>query len=543
MPFVPAICTQCGASIEVDSAQSAAVCSHCGTPFIVENAITQYNTTVNADTVVVSGLNAEAMLKRGILYMEDGEWSLAEEYYNKALDANPEFAPAYVAKLCLDMEVPYKEDLVKCNRSFKHNSNFDKAVRFADAKLRAELNGYCEAVEERLRLAHEEQERKAKAERERREVEAEAARAKAAARTKKIRKAAPIAAAVVAAVIVVLVALNALVIIPSNYRKAEGLLAEGNAREAYVLFAKKENYKDSRDYMDKCLTPIRETLPHGSIGAGEYHTIARKSDGTVLAVGGREFKEHVATAEAWTDIKAVFAGHYYAAALGTNGKVYAAGYTSNIDKSDYNYKIERWSDIVSIDFGDFHAVGLKADGTVVVEAGRFSSRSKAESWSDIVAAAAGVAHTVGLGSDGTLIIAVENDRIEAKDGERHVSGWRDIVAIAAADGWTVGLQADGTVVATGENKSGQCNTQDWRDVVAVATGGSHTVGLKADGTVVATGQNKDGQCNVQGWRDIVAIAAGRYHTVGLKADGTVVAVGNDTAGQCRVDKWQDVAVS
>ena len=41
--MVPAICTQCGATLEVDPSLEAAVCKHCNTPFIVEKAINNYN--------------------------------------------------------------------------------------------------------------------------------------------------------------------------------------------------------------------------------------------------------------------------------------------------------------------------------------------------------------------------------------------------------------------------------------------------------------------------------------------------------------------
>ena len=34
--LVPAVCTQCGAKLEVDPDQEAAVCPYCGTPFITE---------------------------------------------------------------------------------------------------------------------------------------------------------------------------------------------------------------------------------------------------------------------------------------------------------------------------------------------------------------------------------------------------------------------------------------------------------------------------------------------------------------------------
>ena len=41
--LVPAVCTQCGASLEVDPSQEAAVCRYCNTPFIVDKAIQNYN--------------------------------------------------------------------------------------------------------------------------------------------------------------------------------------------------------------------------------------------------------------------------------------------------------------------------------------------------------------------------------------------------------------------------------------------------------------------------------------------------------------------
>ena len=41
--LVPAICTQCGARLEVDPAQDAAVCRYCNTPFVVEKAIQNYS--------------------------------------------------------------------------------------------------------------------------------------------------------------------------------------------------------------------------------------------------------------------------------------------------------------------------------------------------------------------------------------------------------------------------------------------------------------------------------------------------------------------
>ena len=51
MALVPAKCTQCGASIEVDPSQEAGICKSCGTAFITEKVIKNYN-TFNLDNSV-----------------------------------------------------------------------------------------------------------------------------------------------------------------------------------------------------------------------------------------------------------------------------------------------------------------------------------------------------------------------------------------------------------------------------------------------------------------------------------------------------------
>jgi len=40
--LVPAICTQCGAKLEVDPTKDAAVCQYCNTPFVVQKAVENY---------------------------------------------------------------------------------------------------------------------------------------------------------------------------------------------------------------------------------------------------------------------------------------------------------------------------------------------------------------------------------------------------------------------------------------------------------------------------------------------------------------------
>ena len=53
--MVPAICTQCGGTVEVDKTQETAACPFCGASFIIEKAINNYNvkfaTIEHADNV------------------------------------------------------------------------------------------------------------------------------------------------------------------------------------------------------------------------------------------------------------------------------------------------------------------------------------------------------------------------------------------------------------------------------------------------------------------------------------------------------------
>ena len=49
MGFIPAKCTQCGAEITVDDTKDAGICKYCGTAFVTEKAINNYNTYITND--------------------------------------------------------------------------------------------------------------------------------------------------------------------------------------------------------------------------------------------------------------------------------------------------------------------------------------------------------------------------------------------------------------------------------------------------------------------------------------------------------------
>ena len=99
--LVPAICTQCGAALEVDPTQEAAVCRYCNTHFIVDKAIQKYTIeqaniekiehvdTVNINTKSTaesffSFLGKQMSESREVCREERREWRAEERESRKA---------------------------------------------------------------------------------------------------------------------------------------------------------------------------------------------------------------------------------------------------------------------------------------------------------------------------------------------------------------------------------------------------------------------------------------------------------------------------
>lgn len=378
-----------------------------------------------------------------------------------------------------------------------------------------------------------------------------------------------------AAVLLIVFAVILFTVIPqgNRYNEAVALMEQGKYAEAITAFREVKDYQDSEQKIDECTFYIAseqykeaealkekdplaaaraflaiESLPEArtqafaiweqlayreTISGGWGHTVALRTDGTVVAAGENE--DGRCNVSDWNNVIAVSAGGYHTVGLQENGTVVATGYNGK-----HQCNVSDWKDIVAISAGKRHTVGLKADGTVVATDEKEYGQQEISKWTDIIAVSAGSYHTVGLKIDGTVVATVYADDYDC--GQCDVSGWSDIIAVSAGADHTVGLKADGTVVAVGNNNSGQCNVSGWNDIVAVAAGDTHTVGLKADGTVVAAGFNEDSRCVVSGLRDVSAIAAGGIYTVAVKYDGTVAVAGNAYNYSYDVAKWTQIKV-
>jgi hypothetical protein len=249
---------------------------------------------------------------------------------------------------------------------------------------------------------------------------------------------------------------------------------------------------------------LRESI---AIAAGYQHSIALKSDGTVVA-WGRNSSGQTRVPVGLLNVTAIAANSYHSVALQSDGTVVAWG---NNDSGQTTVPAGL-SNVTAIATGTNHSMALKSDGTVIAWGTNSSGQTTIPTGlSGVTAIAAGGAHSLALKSDGTVVAWGYN-----QFGITTVpAGLSNVTAIAAGHSHSLALKSDGTVVAWGNNQYGQTNIPaGLSNVTAIAAGDSHSLALKSNGTVVAWGRNPEGRTTVpSGVTGVKAIAAGSFHSL------------------------------
>jgi RHS repeat-associated protein len=285
-----------------------------------------------------------------------------------------------------------------------------------------------------------------------------------------------------------------------------------------------------------------------AIVAGGHHSLALKADGSVWGWGRNASgeigigtiaspQEAPVKVNNLSNIIAIAAGEYHSMALKSDGTVWAWGQNVNgqiginsVATPQKNpVQVTNLSDVVAIATGGQHSMALKADGTV---------------W--------------GWGANGKAQVGIGNITTPQKNPVQAI-GVSNVVAIASGETHSLALRADGTVWTWGENVDGELalgyinspikfptQVPYLNNVMSISGGASHSLALLTDGTMKAWGNNYWGQLgngastgtagnnnpapvSVEGFSDVGLVA--RNHSLLVKMDGTIWAYGYNRFGQ------------
>ena len=93
-----------------------------------------------------------SLLKLAAIGLQNEDWQEAEDYYKDVLKQSPEYAPAWIGRLCVDLKLSEEGKLAVFadpNKLSRHRF-FQTAMRFADPTIKARLDGYIQTIKDRI---------------------------------------------------------------------------------------------------------------------------------------------------------------------------------------------------------------------------------------------------------------------------------------------------------------------------------------------------------------------------------------------------------
>ena len=100
------------------------------------------------ETIAAPGV--QSLLTRAGLFLEDGDFKSAAEYADKVLDIDPKYAPAYIVRLQASLSLRNEAELGDAKEPLEKYGDYQKAVRFADGRLKPVYIGYNQRTLDKL---------------------------------------------------------------------------------------------------------------------------------------------------------------------------------------------------------------------------------------------------------------------------------------------------------------------------------------------------------------------------------------------------------
>ena len=132
--------------------------------------------SVGASGGFVDSVNVSGLKKRAFLFLEQGDFHSASQYFERVLDQNPEDSECYWGKLLAKFECSNEEKLESVASPISELKDFQMAMRFATDEQKEKYQRYSDLIDARLyeEAKRKEEEERQKAERERLEAEEKA---------------------------------------------------------------------------------------------------------------------------------------------------------------------------------------------------------------------------------------------------------------------------------------------------------------------------------------------------------------------------------
>ena len=250
------------------------------------------------------------------------------------------------------------------------------------------------------------------------------------------------------------------------------------------------------------------SVPNGLTGviqvaAGFYHSLALKSDGTVVGWG------QTTVPSGLNNVVAISAGWYHSLALKGNGEVVEWGYSyTGSGNPGGILKPAQLKNIVALDAGEYHSLTLLANGRVVGWGRDYSGEATSPD---------SVTSALKIAAGGWRSGAIQNNNQFTAWGELGHQVSSNVKDASIGGEHTILLKTDGTVSGLGSNSVGQITPPTFTSPVkTISAGGYHSLALLENGKVVAWGANGSGQANVPaGLVGVISISGGRDHSLAI----------------------------
>jgi len=316
-----------------------------------------------------------------------------------------------------------------------------------------------------------------------------------------------------------------------------------------------------------------------AVEAGGEITFAQKLDGTLLAWGKSAYDELGdgtgtttlipgfvvnESGEPITGVQVVSAGNNHTLALISDGTILSWGKNNNGQLGDGTITSSMYNPVLVLDEDDKPITGIQA----VSAGGSYSLALKTDgsllAWGD---------NDDGQLGNGSIINQSTPVSVIDAEGIRII----DIQAVSAGNNHSLALKTDGTILAWGANYDGQLGDGTIMDrynpvpvvdvagnpitgVQAVYAGGQFSIALKTDGTLLSWGYNGGGSLGDGTTEDkhnpvpvlddqsnpltgIQAVAVGSSHVLAIQADtGGMLAWGSNYSGQLGNNEYTSSSV-